>query len=252
MSFKAEIMAAARAARAGGLRQGQLERLALACCGLSPGFLITGAGAGLLGSAGAGRVLLRSQIACQLLLLVWLRFIIIDGAPLPRAEAADGDGPPLRGAVLAVLGVGGWMALFGALGGVARALVGREAEAGLMGLLEVSSGARALCALPLPAAPRLALLSAVMGFGGVCVGLQNLAALEGLGVSRRRYFLTRLLAAALSAGFTWLQQAVAPGAPGPVPDPLRLGCLSMCAVALPALILLKRTESLQTEDGQKP
>ena len=67
----AGCVAAARVAGRCRLSRGQFERLSLACCGLSPAFLISGVGAAMLGDPAAGRLLLRSQMLSQICLL-WL------------------------------------------------------------------------------------------------------------------------------------------------------------------------------------
>ena len=103
----AGAMAARRIAAQNGMNQGQLLRLAVAACGLSPAFLITGIGATLLGSASAGFALLRAQIAVQLILALILRGAWKDRTdpvpPLPDVAMEQ----PVRAAVTAVLSVCG-------------------------------------------------------------------------------------------------------------------------------------------------
>ena len=123
--------------------------------------------------------------------------------PVPPPGEAE-ESQPVRAAALAVVGVCGWMALFGALAGAARSLAGPAADA-LLCLMDVPSGAGTVCALPLPGEARLVLLAALCGSGGGCVGMQNLSALKGCGMRPAEYFAARLLAAALCAGFTALQ-----------------------------------------------
>ena len=234
-----------RLAAGGALNRGQLRQAALACCGLSPGFLIAGVGASMLGSAALGRVLLRTQLAVQLLMLFLLRFTARDKArvELPGPEAAAGDGP-MASAVAAVLSVGGWMALFGALSGIAKAVAGGVAAAALTCVLEVSSGARAVAGLALPLGEKLALLSATLGFGGLCVALQNLSAMKGFGVRRGAFLLARLAACLLSMGLTWAQVAMDWSALSFAgPTALRLSCLALCAALIPVLFQWKRTEA---------
>ena len=71
------------------MTRGQARRLAVACCGLSPAFLITGIGAALLGDVGCGHILLRSQIAAQLTLPLLLRPLCRDSTPMSVREAED-------------------------------------------------------------------------------------------------------------------------------------------------------------------
>lgn len=192
------------ARRVPGIRQGQLRRLGAAAAGLSPMFLVGGVGAGMLGSADLGRVLLRSQVGAQLALLLLLRGAWKDAdevlSPEPEAAAA----PPLRSAVLAILTVGGWMALFGALGQAARRVLGERAD-GILCLVDVVTGAERVAQLPVDGRTRMLLLAALCGFGGVCVGLQNLAILREAGMKTVQYFAARLLAASLCALLTAAQ-----------------------------------------------
>ena len=233
-----------------GVSRGALARMALALPGFSPGFLISGVGAAMLGSAALGRTLFISQLAAQLAMLLALRFYIKDETPAPARAPLHADDVPLAGSVSAILGVGGWMALFGAVGGVARAMAGARIEAGLLCALEVSSGLSSLSGFELPA--RLPLMSAVIGFGGLCAGLQNLSALGDAGISGWKYWLARLCAASLSALCTWAQLKI--GALPPWPprlSPLNIACLAVCCAALPILLGWIRAESLQTKMGRK-
>ena len=196
-----------------GIRQGQLRRMGAAAAGLSPVFLVGGVGAGMLGSAEMGRVLLRAQIGTQVTLLLLLRGAWRDAedAPLPEVEAAAA--PPLRGAVLAILTVGGWMTLFGALGQAARRALGSGLE-GILCLADVVTGAEHIARLPLDGQARMLLLAAVCGFGGACVGLQNLAILRQAGMRPGPYFAIRALAALLCALLTKAQLVLPQGRTG--------------------------------------
>ena len=150
----------------------------------------------------------------------------------------------MASAVEAVLSVGGWMALFGALSGIAKAVAGGVAAAALTCVLEVSSGARAVAGLAPPLGEKLALLSATLGFGGLCVALQNLSAMKGFGVRRGAFLLARLAACLLSMGLTWAQVAMDWSALSFAgPTALRLSCLALCAALIPVLFQWKRTEA---------
>lgn len=229
------------ARRAPGLRRDQRRRLAAATAGLSPSFLVGGVGAGMLGSAALGHVLLRAQLASQLILLCLLRAAPeAEEPPSPPAEP-PAAAPPLRDAVLAVLTVGGWMALFGALGQSARRLLGDGAEA-LICLADVVTGAQRIARLGGDVFPRMLLIAALCGFGGGCVGLQNLAVLRDTGLRAGRYFAARLLAAGLCALLTAAQLQLR-GARFPATDlpALPASALAAALLALPALWTLKKT-----------
>ena len=155
----AGCLAAARVSE--GMTRGQLERLASACCGLSPAFVVSGIGAGMLGSAGTGWLLLRSQLAAQLFLLLWPDGR--DDRPVAPMPADPADDAPLRGAVLGILGVAGFMALFAAVAGALEDIAGPAAGRALLCLTDVTAGARLVGASALGDAARLPLLSALIG-----------------------------------------------------------------------------------------
>ena len=225
---------------AGDLTPGELERLAAACCGLSPAFLISGVGVGMLGDAALGHLLLRSQIFAQALLLTLpgpRRGEATELAPLP-----DADDPPIRAAVLGVLGVAGYMALFAALAGALGRLAGDRAGRVLLCLMDVTSGARVVCGLPMALPGRLVLLSALIGFGGACLLAQNLAALKGCGVNPGRFVARRCLAAALAALCTGLQLRFKWNYDVKIaPDVLKAACLCAALMALPGIFRLRKT-----------
>lgn len=71
----------------------------------------------------------------------------------------------------------------------------------LGGLLELSNGSYLLSTLP-SSIYTLAAISAVIGFGGLCVYFQTLYVLEGSELSTKRYFISKSLQGLLSFGLT--------------------------------------------------
>ena len=69
----AGALAARRVAARSGMDRGQLHRVAVAAMGFSPAFLISGVGAGMLGSAAMGWRLALAQLLTQLTLALLLR-----------------------------------------------------------------------------------------------------------------------------------------------------------------------------------
>ena len=234
-------VAVRRAASRGDMDGCQLERLASAACGLSPAFLVSGVGAAMLGSAAYGRLLLGSQVATQLILLALPAFGR-RGAAVDPPEVSIKEENPVAFAVRSVLMVGGAMALFGALGQVARGLAGDAAGKALLCVMEVSSGARVLCEANLPMPVKLAALSCLAGWGGLCVGAQNLAVLRDCGVRGSGFIARRLAAGLIGGGITLARLRLAPLiATFPALPPLRLAALCACALLLPAIFKIKRT-----------
>lgn len=213
-----------------GFTRGQLERVALACCGLSPAFFISAVGAGMLGDAALGRVLLRSQIVAQLAMLMLCRLFCRDERPV-EASARSGSGGP----VLSIINVAGYMALFGAIAGALR-----MPSAQL--LLDITAGSKFLCDSSLAIRWKLPALSALAGYGGLCVCAQNIGVLRDCGVSPVKFVLARCLAGLLAAGFTAIQLNMNNiGIPAFTPSVFNISCIMAVLIAVPALMRLGRT-----------
>ena len=197
----AGAMAARRVAARGGMDRGQLKRLALSITGFSPAFLIGGVGAGLMGDAALGRRLFLVQLATQLVLSLALRRAFRNETGPVEPLPDGGEAQPVRAAVLAVLGVCGYMALFQSAAGALSAFVGPGTAGVLLCAMDAPSGARVIAGLPeVFNGLKPPLLAAVCGFGGGCVALQNLAALKGCGIRASEYLAARALAAGIGAG----------------------------------------------------
>ena len=240
----AGAVAARRVAAGGGMNRGELRRVACCACGMSPAFMISGIGAGMLGDAGLGHILLRSQIVAQLLTALLLRGAWReDRAPVPP-ETATGENAPVRAAVLAILTVCGYMTFFGALAGVTREIAGRRAGDGLVCILDVPAGALVIAGLGLGMGEKMILLSILTGFGGVCIGLQNLAALRGCCVTAGEYFSIRGIAVLLSGLMTALQLRIVPSEVVKFSaKPFEIAALCGVILAIPVLKQMKKSIS---------
>jgi len=244
----AGALAARGVAARSGMNRGQLQRLALSVMGFSPAFLISGVGAGMLGSAALGWRLALSQILSQLTMALLLK-----SAWRNRTRPVEDAGPlrqdgAIRGAVLAALTICGYMALFGALARAAGSLAGDQIGGALLCLLDVPSGARLLADLPLPLEARLMLISALCGFGGLCLIAQCLGALRGCGPGWAECVALRVLAAMLCAGYTLLGLRLgAPDLSGVAvrlcANPLAAGGLCASLLALPVLFKMGKSIS---------
>ena len=232
------------ARRAEGLTRGQRKRLALSACGMSPAFLVGGVGVGMLRSAAAGRLLLRSQAAVQLLLPLLLRSAWKgEGGPV-EALSPLREAPPLRAAVGAILTVCGWMTLFGAAGRALQAWVGKGIAVPLLCLADVTAGCRQVAVMKCDFILKLSLTAALCGFGGGCIAAQNLAILRDAGVRIREYLCVRALAAALMALFTALQLAAKCEGFAPTGlSPFQLAAACAVLLALPATVASIRTRN---------
>ena len=240
----AGVAAARRVAARSGMNRGQLLRLAASVCGLSPAFLIGGVGVGMLDSPAAGHLLLRSQLGGQVLMAALLRGAWRDAREPAPPFAGPADEQPVRVAVSTVLTVCGYMALFGALARAAATLTGPAVGGALLCALDAPSGARLVSQLPLDTTVRLVALSALCGFGGVCVGVQNRAVLKGCGMRSASFWALRLIAAALNAALTAAQlRLLPPKASVPALDPLRTAALAAAILAIPVVVRMRKTIS---------
>ena len=241
----AGAVAARRVAARSGMNRGQLQRLALASAGFSPAFLVGGVGAGLLGDPVLGWRLALVQLLTQLTLALLLRRAWTRRTdPVPAADPARED-PPVRGAVLTALTIGGYMALFGAFGEILRQGLG-GASLALLPLLDVPTGAAWIAALPIYMEAKLILLAGACGFGGLCANLQALAALRGCGVRAGEWLALRWVAGLVCAG--WMALLLRLRRPGPLPDmvranPLAAAGLCACALAVPVLVKIQKSNS---------
>lgn len=244
----AGALAARRVAARSGMDRGQLYRLAAAFSGFSPAFLVGGVGAGMLGSAAMGWKLLEAQVMSQILLALLLRRAWRgETGPVPPAPDAE-EAQPVRAAVGAVLGVCGYMTLFGVLTAVAATFVGEAAAERLLCLMDVPSGALRIAGAALSDGEKLMALAALCGFGGMCVAAQGMAALKGCGLSATEYVSVRVLAAAVNAGcMAALLKAPAGGAAALAGalrrSPLALAALAASLLSFPVLAKIKKSIS---------
>ncbi len=118
-----------------------------------------------------------------------------------------------------VIGIGGYVAFFSALlevagefgypDGVASVLAGLTGgscaafRAVLTGVLELSGGIGAMAGLP-PTPGNLALVSFLLGWGGLCVHLQSVSAAAPAGIKMAGRGLGKFLHGALSAMLTYI------------------------------------------------
>ena len=177
------------------LSPGEYERLVYLCSGVSPPFLVAAVGVGCFGSAQTGAILLGAHLLALTAGGLLLRRAHGSKAAPPPQAATRLPSDPILAAMLRLLGVLGWMILFSVLSALLRLCLRPLAPDWIVaGLCEVSGGAAAVAAAPLPAPLRLAAAAGVCCFGGLCVGAQVLSA---TGVSPLRLLGAKLLHAAL-------------------------------------------------------
>ena len=197
------------------------------CNNTGPAFILGATGVGIFGSGRAGVLLYLSHILAAVAVGVLLSL----GRPRGTARAAAAKMPiearslatvlpqSVKSAALSTLNICGYVVFFSVITGLLDALgvftasaaalaahLGLELQftrALLTGLLELGSGVSAMRGLSLTPL-NLALASFVLGFGGLSVHCQTLAAVDGTEIKTARHFAGRLLHGALSALFTFL------------------------------------------------
>jgi len=243
----AGALAARNVAAGAGMNRGQLLRLVAAIAGFSPAFLVGGIGVGMLNSAALGWKLWAAQLLTQITLMILLR-----GAwkrHVEGVEAVDGaiGDQPIRGAIMGILTICGYMTLFGALAGALSEWVGQGPADALVCLLDVPSGALRVSKLAMPKEIRLLLLAGMCGFGGMCVIAQSLGALRGCGIGTGTYMGIRVLAGVIEAGCMALLLKLPQLKVGYMIEPVRekpLPAAMLIAAILACPVLVKRIKSI--------
>lgn len=176
-----------------GMRRGEAWRIALAVVGISPAFLIMGVGRGMYGSIVRGIRLALIQMFTQLFLLLFLRSFFKEETTLVKVDGRNAMDQPVRCAVETVLVICGYMVFFSSVGAAIAGMIGAEWGKLLLLIIDLPSGLAELAGRDFPAANFL--LGAAIGFGGLCIGIQNLDALRKIGLSVGCYFAVRCMAA---------------------------------------------------------
>lgn len=178
-----------------GMRRGEVWRIALAVTGISPAYLVMGVGQGLYGSAALGVRLAVIQFCVQLAMLFILRgfFKEENQIVLPAAHATPAD--PMHGAVENVLSIAGYMVFFSVLATALSSLIEEKAGGLLLPIMDLPSGLSNLAAHD--AEPFQ--LGAAIGFGGLCIGMQNMDRLRESGLPWSCYIASRCISASAIA-----------------------------------------------------
>lgn len=221
----------------GGISNAQAARIALATGGVSPAWLVLGVGCGMLGSKTAGMKLAAIQVVVQLFLLKMLEKVEIQPDHAIQKQIHTSHTNPVRSAVETAITVCGYMSVFGACGSVIASFAGEKVGIVLMAVLDLPSGAALIAENSFPG--RMIALGCVLGFGGMCIAMQNMDKLRCIGVRWRDYIITRCVSAAIcaSACAIFFRQN-----PGNAASPVNKGniyAVSLLAAALCALPVMK-------------
>lgn len=188
----AGALAVRRVAAAEKLTRGQAARLAGIACGVSPMYALSVMGVALAGSKTVGWQLVIAQATAQLATgVLFRRAFAGENEPLEH-EMQRKTERPVSAAVAAVIRVGGYMAIFS---------VGLTLACRILGdwvmyaspFIDLPTGAE-FCA---QGALAEWISAAALGFGGICIGCQNIGV---LGVKPLHYIVQKLTCGGLCTG----------------------------------------------------
>lgn len=187
-------------------------RLACLVTTSGPPFLVGTVGSMMYGSTKAGWILLFSHLLAIWLVCFLMRFTVKKAPIAPPPSLGPNPNllyDSLYNAVISVLCVGGFIALFYCFGemlsalGLFRIFGGNlYTEGTLRGLLEMTTGCNVLSQIKSPLS--LALSCALVTFGGLCVLCQQISYLSRAGVRTIPFLGVKLLQAVLSFGLCFL------------------------------------------------
>ena len=187
-----------RVASSVGLKPDEVRRIAMATAGVSPAYLIMGVGQGLCGSVSLGMKLAGIQVCIQLLILILLPRKKEKETAVACQVENGGGGNPIITAVESLLGICGYMVFFSILAAVTANFLGEGIGGLLLLTMDLPSGLANLMDMEIPG--KMALLGAAVGFGGLCIGYQNMDIHKDIGLRWRDYLKGRGMGALLFAG----------------------------------------------------
>lgn len=199
--------AVAELRRAGAVSRDEAERLLAFCNNSGPAFIL-GAVGGILESPAAGAILFVSHaLAAMLAGLIMRPKTAPEGMPKPPAAPvpfARAFPKAAARATSSTLAVCGYVVLFSAMLGMLTPLsrLPPLTRALCAGFFELGSGAAALSGMTASPAT-LAAASFILGWGGLSVHCQTLAAVEGTDIKLARHTIGRALCGALAAGISY-------------------------------------------------
>ena len=179
------------------------EKLSAVCCLAGPGFLVTFVGVSLMNSKEAGLILLSSQLISIFLLLIASRFLFTKNSteevrdnrickPVGFDELMVNS---VNSSVKSSAGMCGFVILFSAVCEILASFPFMTGNLGaiVMSLLEITTGLTSK-----NSALSLEIISALAGFGGICVHMQIFRELKGIEFSKTKFYIFRFIQSAVS------------------------------------------------------
>lgn len=187
----------------------QAQRLCIFCMNGGPAFTITAVGVNMLGSAKAGIIMFASLCLSSLIIGIFTRFLgdknelkehIQKPNTLVSLSSAVAD------ALQSVLGICAWVVIFSAITSCLKICIENESiYTAISSFIEVTNGCVILAGkMPIP------VITAIIGFGGVCVHCQVLSELKESGVKYSHFFVCRVLNGAVASFISYLLLLIFP------------------------------------------
>lgn len=238
----AGVIAVGSAAQKAGLEKRQLLRIASCTCGLSPVFLISGIGSGILNRPDIGKMLFITQLITQIITLTATRYM--RGDEKINLENIKSEDNGVSTAVISVLTIAGYMVLFNVLATVINQIIEGKAADFIICALEISIGAGKIAEINSSETVKMMILAGLCGFGGICIYAQNMKILAKYGITNMEYLIFKLINALLSTGIMGVQICFKGDYSWHMPE-FSLSFVSLIAIILiiPALKGLKKSFS---------
>lgn len=193
----------------GAITEKQAQRLCLFCMNGGPAFVITAVGVNMLGSTRAGVIMFASLCISSLMLGIFTRFLG-DKSELKERREMQSTLSSLSSAVSdalqSVLGICAWVVIFSAITSCLKNCIENESiYTAFSSFLEVTKGCVQLAGkMPIP------VITAMIGFGGICVHCQVMANLKNCGLKYSHFFVCRVLNGAVASFISYLLLLVFP------------------------------------------
>lgn len=187
----------------------QAQRLCIFCMNGGPAFIITAVGVNMLGSTKAGVIMFVSLCLSSLIIGIFTRFLG-DKDELKELTRSPNTLVSLSSAVSdalqTVLGICAWVVIFSAITNCLKICIDNESiYTAISSFLEVTNGCVMLTGkMPVP------VITAIIGFSGVCVHCQVISELKECGVKYSHFFVCRVLNGAVASFISYLLLIVFP------------------------------------------
>ena len=189
--------------RDGKISENQAQRLCFFCMNGGPAFIITAVGVNMLGSTKAGVIMFVSLCISSLIMGFFTRFLGDKSELKTQVETQStmsSVSSAVSDALQSVLGVCAWVVIFSAITNCLEMCIeNKSIFITVSSILEVTNGCVMLAGkMPIP------VITAVIGFGGICVHCQVLSELKECKVKYSHFFVCRVFNGAIASFISYL------------------------------------------------